>query len=120
MRCRCISCSPSVSAICTSMGLWLHTRDDGTCIACLAGSVLRYEFGFSDLPDAWNEAAFDRWSKALNCLRFGGVGGALGTLGRDPIPGYQLDRVVTQYRIDRDGFWRDMRRLWRDLKEAGL
>lgn len=99
------------------MGDWL--RSNGKCRACLAGSVLRHEFGCRNLRDAMQFNT--NWMEALDQLRRGDVCEALFRIGRmETVATAGLNRTIQHYLIDREQFYRDMCKLHRDLKEAGL
>ena len=99
------------------MHCWLE-KDDGICVACLAGSVMRFSCGrtYQGLSFA------PTWATALNCLRIGEVKAALGTLGRDGLLGDGLNRRVVDYvqKSQGAGWWRQMGKLLKDLKKTGL
>ena len=108
------------------MGIW-YEREGGTCTVCMAGSVLRHRYkdmlkGISECSPSCctpNYKVAQRMS-AINSLRTGSVSGALYYMGVDDKQGTSLDREVAGYRFDRKGFWRDMRQLLKDLRQADI
>jgi hypothetical protein len=108
---------------CVDMDKWLV--NNGLCVACLAGSVMRWSLNYRDKChfDAWSgidNAGFDnatvRRLDALNYLRQGLLGVAAEELGIKT--GLQR-RFVASYKDDRDQWWSDMKQLLADLKSAG-
>lgn len=101
------------------MSCWL-TRRGRKCVGCMAGSVLREEFGRRSARCGH----VPKWTAAVNALRTGCVGSALDHLSRNwqrrPFDDHPLDRYVADYHEDRPQFYRDMLALERDLKAAGL
>ena len=106
------------------MGCFLERDCKGRCIACLAGSVMRYSLGvrppqtydvIGKVPDDFNEQTTRRLY-ALDALRLGLVESAARELG---IATILPDRKVQAYSEDRDAWWADMRKLLKELREAG-
>lgn len=97
------------------MGIWL--RRNGTCVACIAGSVMRFSLGIRkhgetdpyDLPDY-------KLMSALNCLRGGDVEEAAKRLKVKTKLEY---RPICGYDGPNGEWWREMKSLLKDLKAAG-
>ena len=120
------------------MGVW-HCPDDltGGCSVCAAGAVMAKTLGLGRgvattpgllLDDGLTDEDTCNKLRAINKLRGGEPSLAWDYLkGREPWdlgagdnPYVNLDRCVPLYEVDRRGWWRAMRKLQRDLEEAGL
>lgn len=118
---------------------WCKPQSDGTCIVCLAGSVMagRYPKMVKDVVDAkraedakrFELSPYDKvWIgideakikfRILNCLRNGNVLNAFDLLGT--YLSTDMDREVHEYDAENPKpWWTDMRQLLKDLRAAGL
>lgn len=127
-----------------NMGAWVEPKEaeydydkdkyvqENGCIVCMAGSVMRQRYpkvikelefsatphDFSEYDDAENKL------NAINSLRCGHVAAAARELGYGEqfmkVRYRDFDRSVAEYEDDRTQFLKDMRRLLKDLKEAGI
>jgi len=90
---------------------------------CLAGAVMARELdvpSYADCHPALFDEDIERKLEALEEFRTGWVLEALGTLGID-IPQGVIDHMpVVNYHINREGFYRDMRRVVEHLRSFGL
>lgn len=96
---------------------------DGTCSVCLAGARM-VGLGAYRLH-ALGPSYFDDHTRnmlwAMDSLRQGLVFDALYHIGAKPNPKYrQLDREHVYYHEDKKLWWKQMRKLHRDLVKAGL
>lgn len=98
------------------MNTWLQMNH--TCRACWAGCIMRFSQGMKH--DDESEDEYSGWRHAVDELRSGYVGGALSALGRWGAASHPLNRDVADYDDDREQFWKDMKQLAKDLKEANL
>jgi len=107
------------------MGTW-HSPMAGGCAVCAAGAVMRGTLGTPDyafyhpdnFPKPWRNAL-----RAINSLREGFCGSASHDLGlsiKNHNKASELSRRITRYGMDPKQFHADMRKLQRDLEEAGL
>ena len=94
-----------------------------TCAVCAAGSVMAFTL---DVPHNVNRVASDfprhitHKLFAIDCLRTGAVSAALVELGRPYMKEMKLNRNITPYdECNRKPFFRDMRRLIKDLRADG-
>lgn len=104
------------------MSVW-HEPDNKVCLVCLAGAVLACEYGLDKRVEVdWDEIGEEASLKAdaLNCFRTGGIDFGFESLKLDQDLGQSFNRVITKYSDDRLGFYRDMRKLVRDLRKQGL
>lgn len=109
------------------MNEWLETRSvlhgPPVCTACLAGSVLRWTCGMTDL-ETFRQLPY--WADALNELRRGRVGNAAAEFfelyGDDClIETYlRLDADIVSYSENKDLWHKQMSKLLSDLKAADL
>lgn len=104
------------------MGCWVRRDLGGTCYSCLAGAVM-LEIGLprwrcSVNPFDYVDIDIRSRLHALNNLRCGEVSAALGVLGL--LCKKDLDRDVTDYHVNRDQWFQDMRKLTADLRKEGL
>jgi hypothetical protein len=116
-----------------NMNWWyVPAKAGGCCVTCLAGSVMANSLfrpktrlsEYEITPDDYDDATGNRLC-ALNCLRSGNVGEALGHMGKSDSPYHQLDRPVASYGGDFElgdsvQWWADMEKLLADLQEANL
>ncbi len=104
-----------------SMGEW-HSPN-ATCAVCAAGSIMAFTLNArrEDIlePHDFPEPTA-RKLNAIDDLRNGSVGDAFVALGRSYAKGEKFDcDIAYYYEHDRKPFFRDMRRLIRDLRAAG-
>ncbi len=106
------------------MNSWhLYSEKSEICAVCLAGAVM-----VQTLKAPQNESIYpstfplDTNGKlaALDFFRLGSVGHGFNRLGLFSKEGDKFNREIPNYRSDRPGFKRAMRKLVRDLKAAGL
>jgi len=104
------------------MGNWHHPRLD-KCFICLAGAIiaqsLNVDVKTDYYPSDFNDFT-ERRLNALNFLRGGNVGFAYSTLDERRKLTHFLDRSIISYEDNPGKFKRQMRKLARDLREAGL
>lgn len=102
-----------------------YRRAKDVCEICLAGSWLA---NATDIPRVWDRTpsmfADTRLSNrmwALEYVRVGNVTAAMEKLGIFPQRLHScFDRKIPHYHTDRKGFFRELRKLARDLREEGL
>lgn len=104
-----------------SMGEW-HVPNE-TCAVCAAGSIMAFTLN-ARREDRLEPHAFPaptaRKLNAIDDLRMGDVSEAFTTLGRSYAKGEKFDCDIAYYHErDRKPFFRDMRRLIKDLRAAG-
>jgi hypothetical protein len=104
-----------------NMGDWLVRSKSGVCVACLAGSVLKWSLGMRPTlrgigPHEMGNDDIASRMFALNELRSGRVSEAARELG---LPTYVPDRDVPYYSWDVAGWWTAMKQLLADLRKAG-
>jgi hypothetical protein len=96
------------------MGVWL--RQNGKCLACAAGSVMRFSLSGKHYHPSQYDAPTKNRLYAINELREGWCTFAaqyLGTTSRLPY------RQAPEYDGPRGEWWKAMRKLLADLKAAG-
>lgn len=99
------------------MGTWFQTN--GECVACAAGSVLRWSCGVTSEREVFNRG--DEWDRvrwAINSLRDGCVASALGYMRRGGF--VDEDCHITEYGWNPANFWRDIRALQKQLRAANI
>lgn len=104
------------------MGEWFRTN--GECVACAAGSVLRWSCGINSNA-RYEQCSCDdgvlRLRYAIDELRLGNVNTAMRELGRQLTKESSLLRCdIRSYSMDRDGFWEDIRALQKRLRAANI
>lgn len=120
-----------------NMGVWHEPfpEDGGTsqCSLCLAGSVMSASLGLpgdvSSCPSDWPVKIRNKLI-ALNSFRVGDVMDGLETLGLldkaynklegDDYTSSWMNRYHSRYQVNPRKFYKNMRKLARDLKEIGL
>ena len=99
-----------------------HVPND-TCAVCAAGSVMAFTLGVPHNEDR-TAGSFPehihRKLYAIDNLRGGCIGDAFVELGWSWLKGTMFDRkIAAYYRTNDKPFFRDMRRLIKDLRAAG-
>lgn len=108
--------------------LRFHALDCGVCFACLGGASAIMRLDPSARPDRQKELVraevlpqeLMKFEKSLDAFRIGFVSFAFSCMGLDRLVGFEFIRDITDYHKDREGFFRDMRKLVDDLKAAGF
>jgi hypothetical protein len=95
----------------------MQINEPQICVACLAGSVMRFSCGLTEENDDYTP----EWAMALNDLRIGLVTGALHELDRD-INVSVFNRDIGAYapKSHGRGWWKQIRKLRDELKAAGI
>lgn len=106
------------------MGQWYTPHEDGSCVVCLAGSVMAQNLGNG--PDDLEPGDFPENEAQLNALdsfRKGNILNGFECLDEDFSDGRLFVptnlRYITSYAVDPGKFKREMRKLARDLRAAG-
>jgi len=94
-----------------------------TCNVCFAGAVMAMTLGskiihYAD-PASYTDATNNKL-KALDLFRQGCIASGFDCMGRRRVKGEPFDREIIPYSQNIKQFKSGMRRLARDLKEAGL
>lgn len=98
------------------MDEWFRTN--GECVACAAGSVLRWSFGAESRDEFWEIASGTSLRHAIDRLRSGLISSALFYLDRQQT--IKHDCYIRSYANCREGFWRDIRDLQKRLRAANI
>jgi len=108
------------------MGYWHEARyrhHHNKCVVCMAGAVMRCEFGIGPdatfVPEKFVPAARKKL-QAIECMRVGDYTGAFEYLGRSPdnIPDGLV--IPESYELNRTQFIKDINYNIRVLRKAGL
>lgn len=104
------------------MGVWYEPDycGNGGCAVCLAGTVMAQSLG--DGPVDLGPENFPKNEgqlAALDTLRVGDMAQTEGYLNIEPSKLEPFERSITVYNHDPGRFKREMRKLARDLREAG-
>ncbi len=106
-----------------NMGDWHLTRDFLPCCVCLAGAVIAKTLEWPIDKDYWpaSDSRNDKKLMALEYLRTGDVYSAISTMGLDLKGDYmKLDRDIVGYDESPKDFKKQIQKLVKDLKTAGL
>lgn len=105
-----------------------HENKGGVCFACLGGasSIMRLDPMARPATrlalECGGVSGYDlkQFEVSLDAFRVGHVSYAFQCMGLDKNDGFKFNRDITDYHKYREGFFRDMRKLVDDLKEAGF
>lgn len=117
-----VEAMPSVYRV--DMNDWHVPHPDGVCEVCLAGAVMAQTFGAPpECRTMPRDCGLEVREKldALDSFRSGDVYYGIEEMGCElPEDFVDVQRDITLYEIDSEGFHRDMQTLASDLEAAGL